>query len=110
MLHIGTEMAWRGGENQISLLIDGLLEQSVESYIAYPLGSQALQRINNVSAKIGFQKSFVRKFFEIQKIANFCIEHKIELIDLNEEELVHLKKNDCQRGPDMYLPRIALGR
>jgi len=32
----------------------------------------------------------------------------IELIDLNSEELVHLRRKDCLRWPDMYLPRIAL--
>ncbi|MDW7772794.1 MAG: DUF362 domain-containing protein [Desulfobulbaceae bacterium] len=31
----------------------------------------------------------------------------VELIDLNREEPVHLKK-DCRRWPEMYLPRIAL--
>ncbi|MDH3330537.1 MAG: DUF362 domain-containing protein [Desulfobulbaceae bacterium] len=31
----------------------------------------------------------------------------IELIDLNDAELVRLKKN-CRRWPEMYLPRIAL--
>lgn len=33
---------------------------------------------------------------------------KIELIDLNDQELVHLHREDCQRWPDMYLPRIAM--
>ena len=35
-------------------------------------------------------------------------EMQVELIDLNEEELVRLNREDCQRWPEMYLPRIAI--
>jgi len=31
----------------------------------------------------------------------------VELVDLNEAELVLLKKNECRRWPEMYLPRLA---
>ncbi len=32
----------------------------------------------------------------------------IELVDLNEEELVHIRKNECRRWPEMHLPRLAM--
>lgn len=34
--------------------------------------------------------------------------HHIELIDLNEEESVHLQQAECQRWPELYLPRIVM--
>lgn len=33
---------------------------------------------------------------------------QVELLDLNNEELVHLSNNRCKRWPEIYLPRIAL--
>lgn len=39
------------------------------------------------------------------KVAEQC---RVELIDLNHEELVHLKRSECRRWPEMYLPRIAM--
>lgn len=44
VLHIGDEMAWRGGENQILQLARGLKKHRVRSIIAYPKGSQALSK------------------------------------------------------------------
>jgi uncharacterized protein (DUF362 family) len=35
-------------------------------------------------------------------------ELQVELIDLNDEELVHLSRDDCHRWPEMYLPKIAM--
>ena len=34
--------------------------------------------------------------------------HGISCIDLNHEELVHLRNDGCKRWPEMYLPKIAL--
>lgn len=33
---------------------------------------------------------------------------QIELVDLNNEELIHLSNSKCKRWPEMHLPRIAL--
>ena len=35
-------------------------------------------------------------------------DYGVELADLNHEELVRLEKRECQRWPEMYLPRLAL--
>lgn len=35
-------------------------------------------------------------------------ENKVELIDLNSQELVRMENNSCSRWPEMYLPKIAM--
>lgn len=47
VLHIGDELNWRGGENQIRLLVEGLRGQA-QSVLAYPKRSLAVQRLRGV--------------------------------------------------------------
>ena len=46
--------------------------------------------------------------FEELGYTRLAEENQVELIDLNDEELVRLHRDDCQRWPEMYLPKIAL--
>ena len=47
VLHIGHSRKWRGGENQVRLLIQGMKSQNyqVQHYIAYPGGAQMIERL-----------------------------------------------------------------
>ncbi len=51
VLHIGTELQWRGGERQIYLLSEAIKKAGFESIIAFPKQSSALNRFK----KCGFQ-------------------------------------------------------
>ncbi len=45
ILHIDSESSWRGGENQLKLLIEGLSKLGVESHVACPKGSELAKRL-----------------------------------------------------------------
>jgi glycosyltransferase involved in cell wall biosynthesis len=48
VLHMDTEKTWRGGENQIRLLIQGLKASGVESYLATQSGSEIEKRLSGL--------------------------------------------------------------
>lgn len=81
VLHIGTELTWRGGENQIRLLINGLAQKGVKNFVAYPKGSQALERFSGsvelcpLSSRSAFHPGSLRHLIRFVKT------HKIDLID-----------------------------
>lgn len=81
VLHIGSEVSWRGGENQVQLLITGLNEKGVENFIAYPVGAQALSRISNIKDKISFRRQRLWRWIEAWRIARFCKKNHVDIID-----------------------------
>ena len=80
-LHIGTEMSWRGGENQIRYLMEGLKRQGHKTYFAYPKGSQAIARLSadfpslELPSKQGWDPR------SILRLRTFCIRNQIDIID-----------------------------
>ncbi len=80
ILHIGSEFTWRGGENQIRYLIDGLIEKGIENHLAYPKGAEALNRFSPIiptfalPSQVGFDpRNSLSLFF-------YCLKHKFDLI------------------------------
>lgn len=80
ILHLDTEMTWRGGENQILQLIKGSLKEAVH-HIAVRPGSIAASRFAEICPVIltdmrgGFAPGAA------WKLARYCREHKIEILD-----------------------------
>jgi glycosyltransferase involved in cell wall biosynthesis len=81
ILHIDTELTWRGGENQLRLLLAGLARSDAESFVAVRPGSAAAGRLKGVAPlwevpmRGGFDPGAARA------LAKACREHRIDLID-----------------------------
>lgn len=82
VLHIDTEMTWRGGENQLRLLLEGLArEPGVESHLAVRPGSAAAKKLAPLGSLLALP---MRGGFDPRAawtIARYCREHKIDVID-----------------------------
>ena len=84
VLHIGHSRKWRGGENQVRLLIQGMQAQQfdVEHYIAYPDRAQMIERMNNQVADVlklpSTQPIDPRS---VKAVVGFCKQHNIDIID-----------------------------
>ncbi|MCS3903369.1 glycosyltransferase involved in cell wall biosynthesis [Methylohalomonas lacus] len=80
VLHIGDEMNWRGGENQIRLLIEGSAGENIEHHVAYPHGSRGLERFVEWCPVLGFER---RKWWPIpvQHLVAYCRDQQIQIID-----------------------------
>lgn len=81
ILHIDTEMGWRGGENQLRLLLEGLAPTEAESHLAVRPRSAAETRLSRLAPIVacGMRGGFdpIAAF----KLAAYCQKHKIDLID-----------------------------
>jgi glycosyltransferase involved in cell wall biosynthesis len=82
ILHIDTELTWRGGENQLRLLLEGLArEPGVECHVAVRPGSAAaarlapLARVVEIPMRGGFSPRAALR------LAAYCREHAIDVID-----------------------------
>ncbi len=81
VLHIGNEMNWRGGENQIRLLVEGLKHQGIENHIAYPQKSKAMERFSQIAPTLKLASHKAQDPRNVIQILQYCEKHKIELID-----------------------------
>ncbi|MBC86389.1 MAG: hypothetical protein CL677_04350 [Bdellovibrionaceae bacterium] len=81
VLHIGLEKSWRGGENQIFLLIKGLEDRGVKSHVAYPQQSRGYQRFGDIVSTLGLPSTSGYDFRSIRMICEYVSDHKIDVID-----------------------------
>ncbi len=81
VLHLDTEMTWRGGENQLRLLLEGLASTDVESHVAVRPGSAAESRLRGLGR---IYPCAMRGGFDPLagiRLGRYCKEHAIDLID-----------------------------
>lgn len=81
VLHIDTEMTWRGGQNQTRLLIEGLLNQSFDVYLAAPRDSAMAHAMQG---RIPVLELDLRSGFDWRagkQIGKFCRSELIDLMD-----------------------------
>lgn len=81
VLHIDTEMTWRGGENQLRLLLEGLGPSDVECHVAVRPGSAAAERLARLAKLV---LTPMRGGFDLKAawtLAQHCKEHEVDLID-----------------------------
>lgn len=82
VLHIGNESSWRGGENQIRLLIQGLNAAGVENYVAYPAGTPGYERLKSLAHRaIALPSKNPLNLRSLLLLIMFCRNNKIDLID-----------------------------
>ena len=81
ILHIDTELTWRGGENQLRLLLNGLKSTDIENHVALRPGSLAIERLHGLAEQIVLP---IRGGFDLlaaRQLATYCKSKKIDLID-----------------------------
>lgn len=81
VLHIDTESGWRGGENQLRLLVIGLAKRGVINHVAARPGSAVASRLAEAGAKI--VTTTARGGFAplaALRLARYCDQHQIQIL------------------------------
>lgn len=81
VLHIDSESGWRGGENQLRLLVIGLAGHGVVSHVAARPGSLAATRLADAGAtvvEVPMRGSFNPR--AAWRLAHYCDAHRIQII------------------------------
>ena len=81
ILHIGLEKSWRGGENQIFLLIQGLKNHNVSSFVAYPAASRGYEKFQQVAPVLGLPSSSAYDPRSVKLLKDYISQNQIDLID-----------------------------
>ena len=106
VLHIGHSRKWRGGENQVRLLIQGMQTRQfeIEHYIAYPGGAQMIKRLDSqVKAVLSLPSTQPIDPRSVRAIVKFCRHHEIDILDAHSgsaHSLAYYAK--------FYLPDVAV--
>ena len=81
ILHIDTERTWRGGENQLRLLLEGLATTDAECHLAVPPDSSAAARLGRLAQLVTVPMHGGFSPRAAWTLARYCQMHRIELID-----------------------------
>lgn len=81
VLHLDTEMTWRGGENQLRLLLEGLRDKNVENHVAVRPGSAAAKRLQGLAQIVEIPMRGGFDPFAAWRLHRYCKKHGIQLID-----------------------------
>jgi len=84
VLHIGHSRKWRGGENQVRLLLEGLAKRfaDVECHIAYPDGAIAVTRLQaNVAGVLSLPSTRPYDPRSISAIVQYCKQNQIHILN-----------------------------
>jgi L-malate glycosyltransferase len=103
VLHIGNEKSWRGGENQIRLLIEGLKPLGIESIVAYPAGSRGLERFRQICETIELPSRSAYDPRSILRLIKYCRANHIDLIDAHSSGGMSLALSIKKRVPNLKL-------
>ena len=79
-LHLDTELTWRGGENQIKILIDGL-GKAVENHLAAPPNSAISRKLGNTIPVKELPMSGLSLLPTAWKLKIYCQNHGIDILD-----------------------------
>ncbi len=109
VLHIGNEISWRGGENQVRLLIAGLRPFGVESFVAYPRESRGFARFAELRGSDGPVEVLPlpsRRAFDprnIRDLVRFCDVHDIQILDAQSSGGMSMALKVKKRRPKLCL-------
>ena len=81
LLHIGNEMSWRGGENQVRLLVEGLKGKGVLSHIAYPRKSRGLSRFSEIVPTLILPSASPWDPRNLLSLYSYCRHNGIQIVD-----------------------------
>lgn len=81
VLHLLTERTWRGGENQVRLLLKGGLKDA-SWHIVCPPNSEAAKRLTGLASMLLLDtRSFIEMPRAIWILHHYCRKHDIQIID-----------------------------
>ena len=104
ILHIDTEKTWRGGENQVRLLVEGLSAQGIENSIVAPPQSEIAKRMEKTCRVFETPLRGELNVKAAYRIARFCKEHGVTLIDCQSSH-AHSIGLMCKK---FFLPEVKL--
>ena len=81
VLFIDTERTWRGGENQMMLLIEGLQKRGITCFLAAQKNSEAYRRLQGKLPTLALRLKGVGGVMGAVQLTRFCREQQIDLID-----------------------------
>lgn len=81
ILHIGNEMSWRGGENQVRLLIEGLKQENITCAVAYPVESRGYARFKELCEVVPLPSRSAYDPRSILRLVKYCRLNKVDILD-----------------------------
>lgn len=81
VLHIDSESSWRGGENQIRLLLQSVQTHAWEWHLVAPPGSEAIQRMAPLAKTLAVPMRGARILTAAFRVARYVRAQGIQLID-----------------------------
>ena len=81
ILHIDSESTWRGGQNQTKLLIEGLLEEGHEVFLAARPDSAISHAMENIVPVLEIPMQTISQWRSGKVLGAYCCENGIDIID-----------------------------
>ncbi|WP_176736858.1 glycosyltransferase family 4 protein [Oligoflexus tunisiensis] len=81
VLHIDSESTWRGGENQIRLLLQSVQNKNWQWHLVAPPGSEAIARMSHLARTLAVPMRGARILTAAFAVARYVRRHGIQLID-----------------------------
>ena len=104
VLHIDSEKTWRGGENQVRLLADGLQQEGVTNTIATPPGSALAKRLSSSHQILEVPMRGEFNLNAAKKISHYCKQNRVDLLDCQSSH-AHSIGLWCKR---LFCPEIKI--
>ena len=102
ILHIDTELTWRGGQNQLLLLLENASPQ-VEFHIACPPHSRLAQRLGERWPQIPIASRSLGYLSSARRLIRYCRRHRIQILDCQSSKAHTLGLLVKRRLPDLKL-------
>lgn len=82
ILHLNTEKGWRGGENQMLLLIEGMKSlPEFENHVAALEGEDCFKKFATICPVFPIKSRFSVNLWQAKKIADYCRKNQIQILD-----------------------------
>lgn len=95
-------MTWRGGENQVFLLAQGLKNLGENNYFSYPENSMALSKLN-FGASLALSKKWLPLNSSLHKLKDFVIKNEIQIVHAHSSGAHSLALKLKKINPDIKL-------
>ena len=102
VLHIDTEKTWRGGENQMRLLMEGS-QDLVQNYLATPADGEAAKRLSTIAEVIPIETRGLGLLRSALSLSKSCRDLGIELLDCQTSKAHGLGLLVKKLNPDLKL-------
>lgn len=80
VLHIDTELTWRGGQNQLHLLVSGLNQLGVQNHCAFQPDASYLARFAGLCQVTTIVMRNSLSLLAVLKIIAYCIKNEIDIL------------------------------